>query len=241
MKATSPTEHTKATPKGGQLFALAALLGGIALAACQWLIFVYAPVEQHMGIIQKIFYIHLPLAWWGLFSFLIVFIASIAYLCTKKTFWDTLAGAAGEVGVLLATLALITGSIWAKRSWGVWWTWDPRLTTTLIMWFIYTGYLVLRTMDMPEERRARVAAVVGIVAFLDVPLVFFSARLWRSIHPAVFASKEGGMESEMKITVITCVIVFGLIWASLTAFRHRLAVMEKQVDSLAMAQRTHDF
>lgn len=217
-------------------FSVAALAGGLALAVCQWLIFHFAPVAAETGVIQKIFYLHLPLAWWALISFFVVFTASILYLMNKKPHWDLLAGAAAEVGVVLAGLALITGSIWARRSWGVWWTWDPRLTTTLIMWFIYAGYLIMRKLDLPENRRRNICAVVGVVAFLDVPLVFFSARLWRSIHPAVFASKDGGMDPDMKLTVIVCVLTFGLLWAGLTAFRFYLARQERAVAGLMAAR-----
>ena len=123
---------------------LLALLGGLAFACCQWLIYVYAPEEATLGLIQKIFYIHLPLAWWALISFFTVFLGSIAYLLRRAPGADRLCAAAAEVGVLLSGLALVTGMLWARKSWGVWWTWDPRLTTTLIMWFVYAGYLVLR-------------------------------------------------------------------------------------------------
>ncbi|MEG2173515.1 MAG: cytochrome c biogenesis protein CcsA, partial [Desulfovibrionaceae bacterium] len=198
---------------------LLATTGAVLLALCQGLIYIYAPVEAVMGIVQKIFYIHLPLAWWAFASFFVVFVASIAFLRTRAARWDRLAGAAAEVGVLCSTLALMTGSLWARHSWGVWWTWDPRLTTTLILWFVYTAYLVLRTLDISEARRGKICAVVGIVAFIDVPLVFISARLWRSIHPAVFAARGGGLDEAMKITVITCVVAFGFIWAALVLAR----------------------
>ena len=141
-----------------------ALLGGVAFAVCQWLIFAYAPVEATLGLVQKIFYVHLPLAWWALISFFVVFLASVAHLWRRRPGADRLAAAAAEVGVLLSGLALVTGMLWARRSWGVWWTWDPRLTTTLIMWFVYAGYLVLRGLDLPPQRRATVCAVVGVAA-----------------------------------------------------------------------------
>ena len=141
---------------------------------------------------------------------------------------------AAEVGVLLAGLALVTGMIWARRSWGVWWTWDPRLTTTMILWFLYAGYLVLRKMDMPRERQANLCAVVGIVAFVDVPLVFLSARLWRSIHPAVFANKSGGLEPEMKIAAIAAVVCFGLVWAGLVGLRTLQIKQKERLDGLAV-------
>lgn len=198
---------------------LAALLGGVGMSICQWLIYVYAPLEASMGLAQKIFYLHLPLAWWALISFLAVFVFSIAYLAKKRAAYDNISAAAAEIGLLLASLALASGMIWARLSWGVWWTWDPRLVTTLVMWFIYSAYLVIRHMDVPLQRRRTVCAVVGIIAFLDVPLVFFSARIFRSIHPAVFASGQGGMEPEMKLTAIACVISLGFLWAALLWIR----------------------
>ncbi len=213
-----------------------ALFAGLAFAACQYLIFVYAPVEATMGIVQKIFYFHLPLAWWALISFAVVFVASILYLKTRSWFWDHLAGAGAEIGVLFSGLALVTGMVWGKHSWGVWWTWDPRLTTTLIMWFVYAGYLILRSMSLSRERRAVVCAVLGIAAFVDVPLVFLSARLWRSIHPAVFAAKGGGLESEMKLTVVLCVLCFGFIWLTLTAIRTRQSALDDRLNRLASHQ-----
>lgn len=202
-----------------RLLVVLALLGGCALAACQALIFLYAPIESSMGMAQKIFYLHLPVAWWSFVSFFVVFVAGIAYLRTRHARWDALAGAAAEWGLVLNTLSLITGSIWARHSWGVWWTWDPRLTTALVLWFLYAGYLLLRGMDLSPDRRARLCAVVGIAAFLDVPLVFLSARLWRSIHPAVFAARGGGLEPEMRTTIFACLLAFGLIWAALLGLR----------------------
>ena len=213
---------------------LLVLLGGAALAVCQWLIFFYAPVEAQLGLMQKVFYTHLPLAWWALISFLVVFVASIVYLIRRSPAADRVCAAAAEVGVLLAGLALVTGMIWARRSWGVWWTWDPRLTTTLVMWFIYAGYLVLRGLDLPPQRKRMICAVVGVVAFLDVPLVFLSARLWRSIHPAVFASKGGGLEPEMKLTAIACVAAMGLFWAGLVWLRTRQLGLRDRLDSLRL-------
>ena len=220
-------------PKCSALPQILALLGGVAFAACQWLVFAYAPEEVTLGLAQKIFYIHLPMSWWALVSFFVVFGASVAYLWRRNPAADRLAAAAAEVGVLLGGLALVTGMHWARRSWGVWWTWDPRLTTTLIMWFVYAGYLVLRGLDLPPQRRNTVCAVVGVVAFLDVPLVFMSARIWRSIHPAVFGSKGGGLEPEMRITVIACVACFGLLWAALVWLRKRQLDLRDRLDALA--------
>ncbi|WP_045214643.1 cytochrome c biogenesis protein [Desulfonatronovibrio magnus] len=205
--------------KSVNLTAYLAIAGALGLCVAQYFIWIYAPLEATMGILQKIFYIHLPMAWWGLISFFIVFCASIGFLITRKQVLDNLAQSSAEIGLLFATLALATGSIWARSAWNTWWTWDPRLSTTLVMWFIYAGYLVLRqAMDNPVKMRA-VSAVLGIVAFLNVPLVFLSARMWRSIHPAVFGSSGGGLEPEMLTTVFVCLGAWGFLTAAVIIFR----------------------
>ncbi len=117
----------------------------------------------------------------------------------------------------------------------MWWTWDPRLTTTIVLWFVYAGYLVLRGLEMGSARKRLTCAVVGIVAFLDVPLVFISARIWRSIHPAVFASREGGLPLEMKICAICCVAAMGFIWWTIVCLRKRQLEQIHAVDSLLFA------
>jgi heme exporter protein C len=149
---------------------------------------------------------------------------------------DILAGAAAELGVLFSGLALISGSIWGRAAWNVWWTWDPRLTTTLIMWFVYAGYLVLRGSGMGGERRAMVSAVLGVVAFLDVPLVFYSARIWRSVHPAVLASQGGGLEPEMWHTVLANIAAFGLLWLTLLLARYALGRAEERARALMLSR-----
>lgn len=214
---------------------ITAIIGALGMIFCQWLIYIYAPTEATLGLAQKIFYIHLPLAWWALLSFFVVFAASIAYLVRRNPRWDRLAAAAAEVGVLFCGLALITGCLWAKRSWGVWWTWDPRLTTTLIMWFVYAGYLILRGLELNPARKRLICAVVGIVAFLDVPLVFISARIWRSIHPAVFASREGGLPTEMRLCALACVIAMGFIWWTLLTLRKRQLNLLQQAENMLFA------
>lgn len=198
-----------------------AFLGAVAMAFCQWLIYAWTPQEATMGLMQKIFYLHLPLAWWAMVSFFLVFVGSAFYLARKNSGWDNFCVAAAEIGVLFSSLALASGIIWAKKSWGIWWTWDPRLSTTLVMWFIYASYLIIGHLDLPMRRKRIVRAVLGIVAFLDVPLVFISARIFRSIHPAVFASKSGGLESEMKFTVFACIVSLGLLWGAILMIRKR--------------------
>lgn len=219
--------------RGTNYASFLALAGGLALALCQWLIFTYAPEDAALGLSQKIFYTHLPLAWWGLISFAVVFGTSILYLWRRESRWDALALAAAEVGVLLAVLALATGSIWARRAWGVWWLWDSRLTTTLVLCFVYAGYLVLQGLDLPAERRAVLRAVVGIVAFLDVPLVFFATRLKKTVHPVGQMFSKSGLEPEMRLTILACLAAFGLLWAALLLVRYRLGRLEERVETLA--------
>lgn len=218
------------------LFRIAAISAALAMGISQWFIFRYAPVEAQMQLTQKIFYAHLPLAWWGLFSFFTVFVASVAYIKSRNRRWERLADSAAEIGVVLTGLALVTGSIWAKAAWWSWWVWDHRLTTTLVMWFIYAGYLVLRGLDMPAERKALVKAVLGIVAFLDVPLVFFATRLWQSRHPVGVIAAKDGMEPEMRITLLVCIGAFGLFWAALLFFRCHIAKLEEHTLTLAGKQ-----
>lgn len=222
--------------KSTQLLPLLAVAAGVMLVAAHWAVWFHAPVEATMGLVQKVFYLHLPLAWWALISFFVVFIGSVGVLLRRSDFWDHLAGAAAEIGVLFSGLALITGSLWARPAWNVWWTWDPRLTTTLIMWFVYMGYLVLRTSPLPHVKRRTLCAVLGVVAFVDIPLVFLSTRLWRSIHPSVISPSGGGMEPEMWQAMFVCLAAVGLLWAALFLFRSRQMALRTRLDGLWAAR-----
>src|SRR3989442_9720056 len=142
------------------------------------------PPDAEEGNVFRIIYLHVPAAWLAYLSFLVVLIGSVAYLVTRRTRWDRLAAASAEVGVLFTGLTLVLGSIWAKPVWGTWWTWDPRLTTTAVLFLIYVGYLAVRKLPDSPARRARWAAVVGIVGFVDVPIVHLSVVWWRSQHQA---------------------------------------------------------
>lgn len=202
------------------LIQFSALIAGVCLFLAMYAIFICAPEEATLGIIQKIFYIHVPLAWWGFISFFLVFLSSICYLTTKSIRWHAIALANAEVGVVFTILVLSTGMIWGRTSWGVWWTWDPKLTTALLLFFIYMGYLIIQGMDIEESKRRMFSAVLGIVAFLDVPLVFFAARLWRSIHPTVFTSQGAGITPAMlQIFLFTLGSMF-FLWFALVFYRY---------------------
>lgn len=212
----------------------AAVAGGLGLAVAQWVVWIYAPMEAVMGVVQKIFYLHVPLAWWAFVCFFGVFVASIGVLWKKSDRCHVLAGVMAEVGVLLAGLALVTGALWGRAAWNTWWTWDPRLTTTLVLWFVYAGYLALHASDL-GGRGPMICAVLGIVAFVDVPLVFVSARLWRSIHPVVLGP-GGGMEPEMWAALVVHGLAFGLLVAALVMARFRLAMVTAHVSRIALAR-----
>ncbi len=161
-----------------------------------YLVFVYVPTEKEMGIVQRIFYLMVPMGWLALLSFLVVFIGSILYLVKRKSKWDILAHSSAEIGIVFTTLALIAGSLWAKPIWGVWWSWEPRLTATLVLWLIYIAYLMVRSFAPEESKGARFAAVVGIVGFIDIPIVMLATTLWRGIHPGAVIF-QGGLEPSM--------------------------------------------
>jgi heme exporter protein C len=194
-------------------------------------IFIYAPVEKTMGVIQKIFYIHVPAAFLAYLAFFITFIASIFYLSRKDSKWDIVAYCAVETGVIFCTIVLITGPIWAKPIWNVWWTWDPRLTTTLILWFTYVAYLMLRR-SVKESQRANLSAVFGIIGFLNVPITFFSIRLWRTIHPVVITSRGLNMSWPMKLSLLITFIAFCFLFFSMLISRIRLERSKMRIDEL---------
>jgi heme exporter protein C len=204
-----------------------------------FMVFEWVPTEEDQGIVQRIFYFHVPCAWVAFAAFGIVAIAGVFYLWLKDQIWDDLGYAAAEIGMVFCTLVLVTGSLWAKPIWGTWWTWDSRLTTTFILWLLYGGYLMLRAMADDTEEVARFGAVIGIVAALDVPVVILSVRLWRTIHPAVLITRSGehGLEDpRMVITLLISLTAFTALfgWLLMLRFRQlrtrsRLTIIRREI------------
>jgi heme exporter protein C len=190
-------------------------LGLALMIAALYMVFVYVPTEKHTGIVQRIFYFHVPLAWVSFLAFFITFIFSICYLGKRASKWDNIAYASAEVGVIFTSLVLITGPIWAKSVWGIWWTWDARLTTSLVLWLIYIAYLLVRSYTTEPAQGARFGAVIGIVGFIDVPIVFIAVNLWRTQHPTTIIF-EGGMAPSMLITLLVCIAAFTVLYVLLT-------------------------
>ena len=238
MRVVAAPSNLSLTGAGNRLHR--ALLGATLAAGllALYMAFVYAPKEATMGDVQRIFYFHVGAAWTALLAFFVVLLGGLAYLRTRDRRWDALALSSAEIGVVFTTLTLATGSIWAKPAWGAWWTWDPRLTTTTVLWLIYVSYLILRsTIDEPE-RRARFAAVVGIVGFVDVPIVFLSIRLWRTIHP-VLVESEGfemapGMVHALLVALLACTLLYAYLLLVRTSLERRRLELEAAKRALGL-------
>lgn len=193
-----------------------------------------APDEKTMHAVQRIFYFHLP-SWIAMFSALcVVFYANVAYLVTKKRKFDALGVSGVEVGVMCCTIGLITGPLWARPVWGIWWTWDARLTTTFILWILYVSYLLLRGLLEDPEKKATLSAIFGIFAFLDVPLVYLSNRLWRTQHPQpVIAGGNGsGLDPVMGKVLLLCVAAVFCVMVLVYIDRYRLELLRNECDEL---------
>jgi heme exporter protein C len=208
----------------------ALLLVGMILAL--YMAFLYAPRERTMGDLQRIFYFHVPSGIMGLAAFAVNCFASIMYLVRKERKWDDLALSATEVGLMFFTIVLITGPIWAKPAWFVWWTWSPRLTSSLVLWMLYLAYMLVRNYMPDPERKAIMSAVFGIVAFVDAPIVFFSIRWWRDQHPSAVIESGGLPSPAMQLTFFTCMTVFLLLLISLIRRRYFLESARREVEEL---------
>ena len=206
-------------------------LGFALMLAALYMALVYAPTEKYAGAVQRIFYFHVPLAWVGFLAFLVVFIGSILYLWKRSVIWDSIAWASAEVGVVFTSLVLITGSIWAKAAWGIWWTWDARLTATLVLWFVYVAYLMVRGYAREESQGARLSAVLGIVGFINVPIVALAINLWRTQHPTALIF-EGGLAPTMLATLLVCVVAFTVLYILLVRQATSLKILESDIENM---------
>jgi heme exporter protein C len=183
----------------------------------------YAPMERVQGIAQRIYYFHVPMAWTSYIAFTVVLVASIVYLWRRDPRWDAVARASVEVGVVFLSLVLVTGAVWGKPIWNTWWSWDARLTSTLVLWFIYVSYLMLRAYTPDPERAARLGAIVGIVGFVDIPVIHFSVQWWRTLHPGpVVARTDPQAPAEMLLTLGITGLAVTLVFVALLIYRIRL-------------------
>ncbi|MEN3044073.1 MAG: cytochrome c biogenesis protein CcsA [Candidatus Hydrothermales bacterium] len=180
------------------------------------------PPERNMGDLVRIMYIHVPLAWVSMISFTLVFLFSILYLFKKDLKLDIYSESAAEIGVLYNFLTLITGMLWAKAVWGHYWVWDPRLTTTLILFFLYSSYLLLRRFIETPDKRARFSSVLGVIIYVDVPFVYFSVKLWRSVHPSPFTPGDVLITPSMRIALFLSFIPYLFLFLFLFLLRYKI-------------------
>jgi heme exporter protein C len=189
--------------------------------------FDYAPTEETMGEVQRVLYLHVAVAWSALMGCLIMGASGVLYLVQRQMKWDQWTIAAGEVGWLAATLTLITGSLWAREAWGVWWTWEPRLTTALIMWLIYAGLFLTRASVDDPTKRARFSAVLALLGVADIPLVVMATRWFRGMHPVA-----PEMDAQMRLTLLVVAVAFSCFFAFLVLQRRRQLNVAGHLDSL---------
>ncbi len=194
-----------------------------------YMIFFLAPTDRYLGIVQKIFYIHFASAIIPYLAFLIVFLASAFYLVKKEIFFDRLALASAEIGLMVDTVLLVTGTIFSKPTWGVWWVWEPRLTTSLIMWLLYFGYLMLRSLSEDRLKAKNLAAVYGIVAFVSVPISFMSIRWWRSVHPILITPNKINLDPSMWLVALSTLAAFALLFAYLLNLKMEILLLEEEI------------
>jgi heme exporter protein C len=192
----------------------------ISMLASLYFIFIFAEEEKTMGAAQKIFYFHVSSAWVAFFAFFVTCVLSILFLIKRKRIFDTYAYVSSEIGIVFTLIVLTTGPIWAKSAWNTWWVWEPRLITTLILFFIYVAYIMIRHMDGVWDKKARLAAVFGIIGFVDVPIVFFAIRWWQTkLHPVVFGEGSdqsgGGIAPSMLVALLVTIATFTLLYAYL--------------------------
>jgi heme exporter protein C len=209
-------------------------LAAIAVPLALQQAFLAAPPEQKMGVVQRIFYFHVPSAMMAFLGVGLCAVLSALYLFTRDRRWDVAAETAAELGVLFCTIVLITGPLWARPVWGVYWTGEVRLTSTLILWLIFVGYLLLRgSAGADRDATARFAAIVAIVGALDVPIIYKSVEWWRGLHPKVLkVSGGGGLDPAMARSLLMCTIAFLLLFAALYVERLRLGRLTEEMAAL---------
>lgn len=214
------------------IFGVAALL---LMPIALYMAFIYAPPEARMGEVQRIMYIHVGSAYAAYVAFAMVFVGSLVYVLKRRITWDMFAESAAEVGVLFTTLAIVTGSIWGKAEWGHWWDPDPRLTLTLIMWFMYVGYLVVRGALERGERRAMLSSIFGIVAVVILPLVHFSVQWWGGLHPNILGADDpsgSSLDPKMRVALVVAMLALWVVSLYLLTLRYRIAQLRRRTESV---------
>lgn len=206
-------------------FSLAAVLVALGL------VFGYAPIERTMGVVQKIFYFHVPSAIAAYAGFVLCCVGSIAYLLTRNPRWDAWAQAGAEAGVAFCSLVLLSGPLWARKAWGTWWTGEPRLMLTLVVFLIFVAYLLVRNFGGTGEMTRRICAVLGILGVANIPLIRTSVERWRGTHPQVISGEGGGITDEMQVALLASFVAIALLFATLVWLRATVATIAIDVQT----------
>ncbi|TVQ95290.1 MAG: hypothetical protein EA398_18010 [Deltaproteobacteria bacterium] len=228
------------TPRRADWLVALAAITMLAGALLMGLIFFYAPTEATMGVVQKIFYIHVPSAIAGYLGFILCCAASVWYLLRGDVRADVVARAAAEVGVLFCLGVLLTGPIWARKAWGTWWTGEPRLLLTLVLLLIFVAYILVRQFGGRSDLTRKICAVLAILGVADIPLIRYSVERWRGSHPQVITGEGAGITPEMQLVLTTSFITFALLFVTLLALRVRIGLAEEQADAAWRAVETAD-
>ena len=214
---------------------LSAALMGLTL----YLVFEWVPTELNQGAVQRILYFHVPVAWGSMLGIFVVSGSSLMYLLKKNEKWDRLAVASAEVGVVFGGLMLLTGMIWARPVWAVWWTGEAKLTTALILFFIYVAYLMFRAYFPPGAQRQRLAAIIGVIGAIDTPIIYFAANLWSQAHPPIVtgpaADAESSRGSDLGMVLLASTMAFTVLFIYLVQTRDKIRKSEDDVVELKRA------
>lgn len=198
-----------------------------------YLAIIYTPPHNTMGDIQRIFYFHVASAWISYLGFGVTFIAGLLYLKSKDLKWDTIAFSSAEIGIVFCTLGIITGSLWAKPVWGVFWRWeDLKLFITLVLWLVFIAYLALRANAKSRISKANLSAVFGIIGFVCIPLSFGANRIWQQYHPTIIVTSEGSLQASMAIALVFAVFAFTFLYIYLLLLRVDTENVKEEIDKI---------
>ena len=212
------------------------------IALTMWMVFAWVPTETNQGAIQRALYVHVPIAWVSMVAIVAVAIFSVFYLVTGRERWDRLGAATAETGVVFGALMLITGIVWARPVWGVWWTGEAKLTTALILFFVYVAYLMFRAYFPPGTQRRRLAAVIALIGAIDAPIIYWAANLWAEAHPPLIVGpardSDSALSADIGLTLLVGVIAFTLLFVVILVERYRIRRAEDDVTALRRTLQT---
>ena len=212
------------------------------IALTMWMVFAWVPTETNQGAIQRALYVHVPIAWVSMVAIVAVAIFSVFYLVTGRERWDRLGAATAETGVVFGALMLITGVVWARPVWGVWWTGEAKLTTALILFFVYVAYLMFRAYFPPGTQRRRLAAVIALIGAIDAPIIYWAANLWAEAHPPLIVGpardSDSALSADIGLTLLVGVIAFTLLFVVILVERYRIRRAEDDVTALRRTLQT---